>query len=145
MRNALFQVAQTTEIPSRGEVTRLVEQLNHDEFKRRQAADRELRNLGPGVGPLLVAIPPAKLSTEQRERIQAILDGLAGPANDTPERIAVWLATEPRVWIELLGDDDVERRETAVAQLSRLTGRSIDFDPRASEATRRDQLRELRR
>lgn len=145
IRDNLFAAADAPDLPLQDEVHRLVRQLASAEFRQRQAADRALRRLGPGIGPQLMAIDPRLLTVEQRERIRNILDGLAGPTTDTPERIAAWLVTDSRIWIELLADARPERREAALAHLTRLTGKVVPFDPRAGDEVRAKQLQALRR
>lgn len=144
IQTELTQVVQSSSVPTRQEVERLVEQLNHPRFRERQIADRQLRNLGPGIGPHLHALSPRQLTAEQRERVGAILEGLAGPAGDTPERVAAWLAAEPLVWVEMLRDRRRERRLLAIDQLCRLTGRSWPYDPNASGEDRDRQYQATR-
>lgn len=144
LRVALFQAAQAPAFPAQDDIARHVRQLDSPEFRVRQLADRTLRAMGPGIGPQLVAIDPRTLSLEQRERVKAILDGLAGPSADTPERIAAWLAADPLVWVELLRDDDAARRQLALSHMIRLTGGPVAFDPQASEADRQRQIGGLR-
>jgi len=145
VRGSLFQAAQAPAFPARDDIARLIRQLDSSEFRVRQGADRALRSMGPGIGPHLTALDPRTLSLEQRERVKAILDGLAGPAADTPERIAAWLATDPLVWVELLRDHDVTRRQTALSHMIRLTGGPISFDPLAAVNDRERQIDGLRR
>lgn len=145
VRRALFVAAEAPALPSRDDVTRLVRQLDSPEYRQRQAADRALRAMGPGIGPHLVAMEQRQLSLEQRERIKIILDGLAGPSADTPERVVAWLAADPLIWIELLRDDDCALRKTALSHMVRLTGEQVTFDPAGPMAQRDQQIGELRR
>lgn len=145
LQAALLRSAEQPAGPARPQLAAWVEQLGDSEFQRRQAADRALRAQGPAVGAYLLALEPARLSVEQRERIRRILDALNGPTPDTPERIAAWLRSDPSIWVEMLQADEVERREAAAEQLERLTGRPVAFDPRADELVRSRQWSELRR
>lgn len=145
VRGSLFQAALGSDLPAMEEVVRLVRLLDNPSFQKRHGADRTLRAMGPGVGAHLVAIDPATLSLEQRERVKGILDGLAGPSIDTPERVAAWLATDPLVWVELLRDDSLPRRQSAAAHLTRLTGAPVSFTPEADDRQRELQVASLRR
>ncbi|HND56108.1 MAG TPA: hypothetical protein PLV92_27015, partial [Pirellulaceae bacterium] len=145
VRVAMFQVAGRGDIPAKDEVVRQVRLLDHTSFQKRQGADRALRAMGPGIGPHLASIDPSTMSLEQRERVKGILDGLAGPSIDTPERVAAWLATDPQVWVELLRDDALPRRQSAAAHLARLTGAPVSFTPDADERERSKQVDSLRR
>jgi RNA polymerase sigma factor (sigma-70 family) len=59
--------------PPPGVVQRLLDDLDHDEFKVREAAQEKLRALGETVGPLLREALKAKPALEKRRRIAAVL------------------------------------------------------------------------
>ena len=131
----------------------LVEQLGDPKFSRRQAADRELRAQGRGAALFLMSIDWRLLDAEQQSRIRAMFDDLPGAGSkapvggghaDAPDRIALWLVRDPRVWLKLLQRDDEDQRRLAVAQLQRLSSARIAFDPAAAPDVREAQLHSLR-
>ena len=145
VEDALFDVAARGTLPERTRVTELVAQLASKEFKRRQAADRQLRELGPGVMPYLELAARGTLDEEQRVRVQSILQSFATVSGDTPERVATWLATDPAIWLLLLTNDEPDRRRLAAEHLSKLVSFPLDFDPLADAATRANQVAALRK
>lgn len=125
--------------------TELVAQLADDRFSRRQAADRELRAAGLPVVPFLQGLETARLEPEQRTRIRRILAGLTRfDDEDSPDRVAIWLVGDPRIWLTLLTRDDPAMRRTAATELSELLERPIEFDPDGEPEKRREQLSQLR-
>jgi WD40 repeat protein len=58
--------------------TKLIEDLDSDQFAVREAATRELEKLGPGVEPALRRAKESKLSPEAGRRIARLLNKLAG-------------------------------------------------------------------
>ncbi len=124
----------------------LVAQLASDDFSRRRAADRQLREAGPAVVPFLQSLDRDQLDAEQWFRIRRMIASFTGGADeDTPESVVRRLAPDPRVWYLLLSRDDPAHREHAAARLSRLLGYAIDFDPTADEATRLRQIEQIGR
>jgi WD40 repeat protein len=64
--------------PKPEEVARLIHQLNAPKFADREAASRALADLGPAAGPALRAALAKGAPAEPRERLQKLLDRLAG-------------------------------------------------------------------
>lgn len=123
----------------------LVAQLADDDFSVRQAAQRDLQNAGPAVISYLRSLDPDRLDAEQRSRIRRVIAALSGTdAEDTPRRAMTWLATDPLVWIALLGRDDPEVRRVALDQLEAVTGEAIDFDTDADVEHRQQQREALK-
>lgn len=123
----------------------LVQQLGDDRFSRRRIADRQLRRAGLAAVPYLQNLDDAQLDTEQRSRIRRIIDHLQRfEDEDTPQRAAIWLVGDSRVWLALLTRDEESVRQTAAEKLAEVLGRSIDFDPAGDAATRAGQLARLR-
>lgn len=143
VREALQRSADHLLVPDRADVEFCVKQLASDRFAERKAADRRLRELGPGVLPIVDQLDPTTFDREQRERLRRITEamGLAGP--DSPQQVAQRLSADPRIWTALLNHSSAEQRRLATRQVERLTGRSIGFDPDAApaiRAARRDEL-----
>jgi hypothetical protein len=124
----------------------LVAELGADEYAVRHAADRQLRAAGPAARSFLENYDRRQLDSEQRHRLRTILRALSSSSdNSSPEAIASWLATDPRVWLAMLSSKDSTRRQLAKDQLGRLLQEPIDFDPAAEAPVRQDQIEILRR
>ncbi|HUY35508.1 MAG TPA: hypothetical protein VMV69_22385 [Pirellulales bacterium] len=148
----LFRSADIQRQPSRGAWLRLVADLGHEKFSRRQAADRRLRIGGSELLPFLLSLDLDRLDAEQRFRVGAIMrssavkeDDAGKVDDDTPNQIIRPLRDDPIVWIELLARDDEQKRRIAGKQLSRLLNEVIDFDPAAEADQRKKQIDALRR
>jgi len=132
-------------IPDKIAIEKLVERLSHRAYRERQAADRELRELGPAGIPYFRALESANLDREQRARIRVMREALSQPSSDSVERVVSWLSTDHRFWLDLLDSNNAARRELANRQLVRLgrlaTPLTIDADP----AVRQAQIGTLKR
>jgi hypothetical protein len=132
-------------IPDRVAIERLVERLSRREYRERQAADRELRELGPAAIPYLRAVEASDLDKEQRARIRVMREALNQPVSDGAERVVSWLSTDHGFWLDSLDSIDPARRELANRQLVRLGRLSapvmIDADP----VVRQAQIGKLKR
>jgi len=123
----------------------LVEQLADDEFGRRQAAERQLRAVGPAVLPYLRGLDSSELDAEQRFRIRRILTQLTfDHGDDAPAQVSSWLIGDSAAWFSLLNRDDLQTRRVACEQLAQLHGGPIDFDPAAPTEQRTAQWEALR-
>jgi hypothetical protein len=146
----LIRYAKTNRPLSRTDVERLMEELNSPRFQQRQAAEHQLRSMGPAVISHLddlaarVRKGELRLAGEQRDRIRHIRASLTVQVDDTPERVAVWLADDEHTWIALLKSTDPERRQLASLRLAALHPQGIQFDPDGDESHRQAQLAQLR-
>jgi hypothetical protein len=121
-----------------------VAELGDKQFSRRQAAQRRLCDTGQVILPFLRAVDQERLDPEQVYRLQAVMQTLLRDrAEDSPGRIAVWMAADPRTWLALLDREDESLRRLAARQLTRLLDTPIDFDPAGNEATRSAQVERL--
>jgi hypothetical protein len=133
-----------TDVPAeRRQWQKWIDDLAAADFARRQAADRNLRQLGQPVLAYLRGLDASQLDGEQRRRIRAILADLPDGSPDGPERAAEWLAADKRVWLALLARGELEQRIAAAEHLSQLCGRRLTFDPQAAAHVRQAQLAEL--
>ena len=145
LENELVRLARAGELPDRRRWDGWIGQLADDSFAVRQAADRELRRLGPGVRSYLEHLDLRRLDAEQQSRVRRILQALSSrSADDAPEQVATWLATDPWTWHALLDRPSLADRQLAAAQLAALLGEPLAFDPSADEATRRKQADQVR-
>lgn len=140
----IFSTADRYLVVERSHWEKLIEQLDSAQYSERRAAQRCLRSAGNSVLPFLRDLDGARLSTEQRHRIGAIVRGLEVPTIDTPQRTASWMREDPSVWIEYLNQSDPHRRVMAVHRLGLLLQTPIAFDPLGSESVRRQQVELIR-
>ena len=144
IENALFhQVSQRR--PSQPARWReLVDLLGDERFSAREAAFRELRRSGPAVLTFLRGLDPEQLDAEQWFRVRRLISVLSATyEEDTPQRVAAWLAPDARVWLAMLNRDDQQKRRVAAQQLEALWDKPIDFDPAADSETRDAQVEKL--
>ncbi|MHC4399333.1 MAG: hypothetical protein ACYTG0_06615 [Planctomycetota bacterium] len=145
VETALLLLAAEGETPKPKRWAALVKQLGDPRFSRREAADRELRALGPTVLSYLKRLDRNSLDAEQHYRIRRIVVGLSSEVrSDTPTEIARWLAGDPMTWLGLLSREEPSARELAAGQLEALLDGPVDYDPAADEPTRAEQVKRLR-
>jgi hypothetical protein len=143
VEHALLAKAAAGSRLERQELDALVEQLGDREFRRRQAADRQLRSLGQQVVGYLSRLDLDHLNAEQRIRLQRIRQTLQVTDSDSPERVATWLIDDPATWISLLGRQDQTARMAAARHLDSLLDRPLRFDALATAPERARQLARL--
>jgi len=131
--------------PRRDVWQRLVDELASPSFTVRERADRALRQVGPIVVGYLQSLPSDSLDAEQRFRVRRIVAALTRhDAEDNPQIVARRLMTDESIWFDLLGRSELATRRIAEAQLERIQGRPLTFDPEAPEEERRQQIQALR-
>jgi len=141
----LRRVAVAGELPDVARWTRLVDDLAHDHFSVRQAADRELRQAGPALLPFLEQLDQRRLDPEQQLRVQRIMTYLARDIDDdSVTQVVAWLSPDPAVWLALMSRSDPAVRALGAEQLARLLGGSVAFDPQGDAATRQRQIEQIR-
>jgi hypothetical protein len=144
IEDELVRLAESGVHVDRERCEELVRQLGSPSFRERQAADRELHQMGQLVVSYLRQVDQSRLDAEQRLRIRKIQETLTVRTADTPERVAAWLIHDKAAWFAMLSSEDASKRLTATQQLSRVFQDSINFDPLAAQAERRAQLKLLR-
>ena len=60
--------------------------------------------------------------------------------DDTAQQIASWMIADPEVWLALLARPEEPTRRLAAAQLAKLLGQPISFDPAADAARSKRQI-----
>jgi hypothetical protein len=122
-----------------------VDQLGDPVYMKRDRADRNLREAGPAVLGYLNRLNMKQLDAEQKSRVRSIVRELTtASGEDTPERVASLLVSDPLVWLALLARPEEATRQAAVRQLSVLLHVPINVDPKAqpeSQAKAREELR----
>jgi hypothetical protein len=144
IEDGLVQQAQNAPRLDTPKWRRLVDELGASEFPRRESAQRELLEIGQVTLPFLEAIDPARLDAEQAARVRTLIESLSVDYEDSSDRVTPWLAADRRIWFALLQRREEVKRRVAAAQLERLTGQPLEFDPAADDAIREAQLEKLR-
>lgn len=123
-----------------------IQQLGDPKFTKREAADRQLRTVGPSLLGYLNRLDFDRLDAEQQFRVRRTIKFLSRQTSeDTPEQVAASLVEDPSVWLALLSRSDEPTRRTAAQQLTAILGGPIPVDPAADPASQqkaRDELRE---
>ena len=145
IEQALFGLSEDGPKLSQATVKRLVQQLGSERFRERQAAERELGNLGQVVVSHLKRLPQETLSSEQNARIRGLLTKLSVRDADRAERIAIRLLSDPAIWFILLSHADATKRKQAHAQLERICQQQLVFQPEGSATTRQRQIKQIQR
>ena len=144
VEQTLLSQAAANGLLDRDHLDRLILQLGDREFHRRQAAERQLRELGQRAASHLNRVDPGNLNAEQRFRLLRIQQSLQVRDGDTPLRVAAWLIDDPATWVSLLDRDEQSRRIVAARHLETLLGRPLDFDALAAVPQRAQQLARLK-
>jgi hypothetical protein len=143
---SLYESAKLLQNADLAQWRQLIDDLGDPKFSKRQAADRRLRAFGRGAALFLMSIDWRRLDAEQQARLRAIYHELSGGDRaDTPDRVAFFLARDPRVWLRLLETGEAAERRLAHEQLERLLSIRIAFDPEGDPPLRETQLAALRR
>lgn len=146
VRQSLLRFSEHHPLPDTQQIRRLVDDLGSTEFQKRQAADRELRRIGPVTIPFLLQIDPLRLDNEQRARVRSIVASMrSATTGDTTERVASWLAADRNIWLTMLADHELSVRVAATNHLEKLVGQPFAFSPTGSENERQQQLALLRK
>lgn len=128
----------------REEWSKWVMDLADASFAHRRRADRALRNNGISAWSWLARTNRSQLDPEQNERVSGILNDLKATGDDTPQRLAAWLAEDQDAWLALMRGERLESRQRAKAQLERLLGRTVEFDPAGDPNARSRQIDAIR-
>lgn len=141
----LLQAAAVGQLPDRRQWDALVQQLADERFAKREEADRKLRSAGQRVLGYLRGLDLDRLDAEQQYRVRRIINSLTRKTgDDTAEQFAAQLVGDPDAWLALLARREESTRRLAARQLEAILGEPIAFDPGADEATRKDQIEQLR-
>ncbi len=135
----LLRIAEEKAASQHDRWAELVEQLGHDSYSSREAADRELRDAGHRALAFLEKLDKDKLDAEQRFRLARIVRSFDF-VEPSPREIAEQMRNDPSIWLAVAADNRESARQTAHAELKRLLKRPMDFDPAASAETRKAQL-----
>jgi hypothetical protein len=144
LEGELLKVAAAKQLDRR-QWAALVQQLGDNHFAKREAADRQLRAVGPRLLGYLQQFDLDQLDAEQQFRVRRIMRSLAQQsAEDTPAQVASWLVEDPAIWLALLTRPDASTRRVAAQRLATILGEQIPVDPAAEPATQKAPLEQLR-
>jgi hypothetical protein len=125
--------------PDAAKIARWIADLDSDQFAVRQAAAKELENVGPRVEPPIQKALQGKIALETRRRLEQVVKNLPDiPDPDTARAIRAIMvlerigSTEARRVLESLARGAPGARETeeAKASLIRLAQRTVVFQLR---------------
>ena len=89
-------------------------------------------------------LPLGSMDAERKARIERLLESLSTTADDSPQRIAMWLIDDASIWLTVLGSNDLHQRQVAHQQLEKIAGTKLAFTPDADSQVRADQLEAIR-
>jgi hypothetical protein len=145
VRAVLLRMAEGGKNPDQKRWAQWVQQLGDDQFAKREAADRQLREAGRVIVSYLQQLDSGRLDVEQRFRVRRIVNALtAASGNDSPEQVASWLFADPAVWLAMLSSPEESTRKTTARQLEAIRGGPVAFDPAADPETRKKQIEALK-
>ena len=144
IEGSLIRMAGRSVRPQRERWEQWVNELGSPSFEKRRRAERMLRESGPAVVAYLTTLPPDSMDAERKARIARLLGALSTSADDTPDRIAMWLIDDPLIWTTVLESEEVAHRQIAKDQLEELLHGDIDFDADADQDERVRQIQAIR-
>ncbi|MBI2826082.1 MAG: hypothetical protein HYX69_15465 [Planctomycetia bacterium] len=119
--------------------------LGSSRYSDRERAEEQLAAAGQRVLSFLQGQDRRQLDAEQWFRMRRIIRQLSGGGEeDTPDRVAFWLADDPRAWFAILSRASVSKRRTATEKLGQLLEVTLPFDPDAPADEREAQLERLK-
>lgn len=140
----LIREAATSDFELRQTTRKLIAKLKSSDFTTRQQAQEQLCKLGLGVLPYLNRISTSELTREQQRRIEGVRSELRGRTADSPERIALWLVEDERIWLSMLAHEELPVRSFAAIHLAKRYTKPLDYDPHGTPVEREQQLARIR-
>jgi hypothetical protein len=140
----LIREADASDFALRHAARRLIAKLDSDDFAAREQAQRQLRQLGVGILPYLNQVADSELTREQQRRLELVRVDLRGGEADSPERLALWLVEDERIWLALLAHDELPIRTFAASHLAKRFAKPIGFDPDGTHDERTQQIARIR-
>ena len=140
----LIREADASDFDKRHSARSLIAKLKSSDFSTRQQAQQQLGELGVGVLPYLNLIADSDLTREQQRRLEQVRVKLRGQVADTPERIALWLVEDERIWLSMLAHDELPIRVFAATHLAKRFEKPIDYDPEGTPLERQEQVARIR-
>lgn len=140
----LIREAATSDFDTRHAARGLIAKLKSPDFATRQQAQIQLCQLGLGVLPYLNGVTDSDLTREQQRRLEQVRVELRGKEADSPERLALWLVEDERIWLSMLAHDDLPMRTFAASHLAKRFAKPMDYDPEGTPFERQQQVARIR-
>lgn len=140
----LIREAATSDFDTRHAARGLIAKLKSPDFTTRQQAQIQLRQLGLGVLPYLNHMTDSELTREQQRRLEQVCSELRGKEADSPERLALWLVEDERIWLSMLAHDELPIRTFAASHLAKRFAKPMDYDPEGTPLERQQQVARIR-
>lgn len=121
-------------------VNEILPLLNSPDYRRREAATRQLQQLGVAGALALLHLDRTGLSEEQKTRIDSVIAAYQTLSPDEARK----LREDVGFLLDCLLIDDPRLRHAALEQLRKVAGRPIEFDEQADASHRSDQAAKLR-
>ena len=122
------------------QVDAVLARLDADDAKVREAAAKELEQLGQPAALVLMKRDRAKLSEEQLSRVETFL----APYKPLSDDEAVQRREDPEFLLMALSSDEPELATRALDRLKQVAKQPINFDPKATGAARFEAIAKLR-
>ncbi len=145
IRAALLRMAESDVRSDQTQWAQWVQQLGDEQFTKREAADRQLRDAGRVIVSYLQQLDTTRLDAEQQFRIRRIINALTvANGDDTPEQVASLLFGDASIWLAMLSSPEESTRKAAARRLGAIRGGPVAFDPAADLQTRKKQIEALK-
>lgn len=118
----------------------ILARLDADDFRQREAAAAELKQLGVPASIALMKMDRSKLSLQQNSGIDEFLAEFAPLGEEDSRR----LSGDVSFLLDVLYSEDAALRQLALDQLQRVLGRPIAFDLSAEPEARTQAIAKLR-
>lgn len=122
------------------QVDKLLPSLGDRNFRRRDAAQEKLRQIGRPAAGVLLRLDRSHLSPEQNARIDHVL----GPYEQLQPGESAELRKDVGFLLDCVYSDDLAVRTAAMTHLKRLTGVKFTFDASADAWVRAGEVQKLR-
>ena len=107
---------------SERKIQELMQEFSSNNASTRDKAHRELRALGLAILTPLMMVDMEQLELEQRLRIERLVQTMKPTTDDTPNRLAAWLAGDYAVCQRVASKLEGEAKKQGVAYLRGLSG-----------------------
>ena len=100
----------------------LMQEFSSNNASTRDKAHRELRAMGLAILTPLLMVDTERLDLEQRLRIERLIQNMKPNTDDTPNRLAAWLAGDYAVCQRVASRLEGEAKQQSIAYLQGLSG-----------------------
>lgn len=122
------------------QIRQILPQLNSPDYRQREAATDQLRQLGISGAMAMLRMDRDGLSEEQKTRIDSVIAAYQLLSSEEAQK----LRDNVGFLLDCLLIDDPRLRHAALDQLRKVTGRPIEFDESADASSRSERVARLR-